>query len=81
MGFQEVQRKKRSGKEVSRTQQSAKLVPAECQNKFQVLQEEEEEPGKEENTEEPMEITEDLNQSSKVGEGMEESMEVTIEQT
>ena len=84
-GFQEIYRKKRLGKEKTRIQQSAIPVIVEYENKFQALQEEEEEPEKEENVEEPMEIVKekkesDINQKGKAKEGVEESMEMTVEQ-
>lgn len=70
---------------MTRTQQLVNPIIVECQNKFQALQEEEEESRKEENAEKPMEIIKetkepDLNQTGKVEGRVEESMEMIVEQ-
>lgn len=83
--FQEIPKKRRTRKEMTRTQQPVKAMSVECPNKFKVLQEEEGETEKVENMEEPMDIIKDtkrrdLNLDSMVGGGTEDNMDMTVEQ-
>lgn len=89
-GFKEVQRTKKSGPEGVRIQPKEKNIPAENKNKFQVLQDEEEENegGKmveEDNENAPMDIIKETTgksiiQNKEVEEEMGENQENTIGQ-